>query len=210
MIATAIHVNELIADRLASDGWYVGESIFDAALTARLRARALVLVDAGALQAARVGRNMSAQGHASIRGDDTLWLADEPDDAAERDALMVVHTLQSTLNATLYAGARSAELHFARYAPGAFYRTHRDRFRDDDARVITLVFYLNDGWSAAAGGELVLYDRDDNGVVLARVPPRSGTMVCFRSELFPHEVLPATQERLSLTGWLRRDGRDTP
>jgi len=209
MIASAIHINDQIADRLASDGWYVGESIFDAALGARLRDRAHELARRGALQPARVGRSTAAQGQADLRRDDTLWLADAPEDAAERDALVAVHVLRTTLNTSLYIGARSAELHFARYAPGAFYRTHRDRFRDDDARMITLVFYLNDDWSAGSGGELVLYERDDSGAVLARVPPRAGTMVCFRSELFPHEVLPAAQERFSLTGWLRRDERMT-
>ncbi len=205
MLASANHINELIADHLASDGWYVGQSIFGEGLTARLRDRALTLARAGALQPARVGRSASAQGQTDIRRDDTRWLGDEPEDAAERDALTAALALQSTLNATLFVGARSAELHFARYAPGAFYRTHRDRFRDDDARVITLVFYLNEPWPDDAGGELVLYAADDSGAVLARAQPRAGTMVCFRSELFPHEVLPAMQERLSLTGWLRRD-----
>jgi SM-20-related protein len=209
MIASAIHINDQIADRLANDGWYVGESIFGVALGARLRDRAYALATAGKLEPARIGRNTTAQGQTDIRCDDTLWLADDPEDAAERDALVAVHALRTTLNTSLYVGARSAELHFARYAPGAFYRTHRDRFRDDDARVITLVFYLNDDWSAGSGGELVLYERDDSGAVLARVPPRAGTMVCFRSELFPHEVLPAAQQRFSLTGWLRRDERMT-
>ena len=108
------------------------------------------------------------------------------------------------LNEALFIGAQEAELHFARYAVGAFYRTHRDRFRDDDARLVSLVFYLNDDWSGDAGGELVLYGDDDGGEVVARVQPRAGTMVCFLSDRFPHEVLPANRERYSLTGWLRR------
>ena len=54
MIASAIHINEQIADRLASDGWYVGESIFDAALGARLRDRAHEL-------ARRVHERLSAE-----------------------------------------------------------------------------------------------------------------------------------------------------
>jgi SM-20-related protein len=34
------------------------------------------------------------------------------------------------------------------------------------------------------------------------VLPVAGRLVCFRSDLLEHEVLPATRERLSLTGWL--------
>ena len=30
-----------------------------------------------------------------------------------------------------------------------------------------------------------------------------GTLVCFLSERFEHEVLPATRSRWSLTGWFR-------
>jgi len=208
MIASSIQINQHVAERLANDGWYVGESIFDAELSARLHDRAYELAGGGALQPARVGRNMATQTQAEIRRDDTLWLADQPEDAAERAAALAVTSLRLALNEALFAGLRSAELHFARYAPGTFYRRHRDRFRDDDGRVITVVFYLNNDWSPDAGGELVLYT-DDGDSVLTRVLPSAGTMVCFLSERFPHEVLPATRERLSLTGWLRRDERDT-
>jgi SM-20-related protein len=31
--------------------------------------------------------------------------------------------------------------------------------------------------------------------------PEAGRLVCFRSDLIEHEVLPATRERYSLTGW---------
>ena len=134
----------------------------------------------------------------------TRWLAHAPDDESERDAVSSVNALRAHLNEALFIGAQEAELHFARYAPGAFYRTHRDRFRDDDARLVSLVFYLNDEWPDDAGGELVLHADDDSGTVITRVQPRAGTMVCFLSDRFPHEVLPANRERYSLTGWLRR------
>jgi len=40
------------------------------------------------------------------------------------------------------------------------------------------------------------------------VPPLAGTLVTFLSGEFPHEVLPTTRERLSVTGWFctRREG----
>lgn len=196
-----------IADALAGAGYYVGESVLDASLTARLAMRARQLAVEGALQPARTGRGAGAATQSALRRDDTRWLDAESADVTERDAMHGVASLQADLNAALYVGARHAELHFARYAPGAFYRTHRDRFRDDDARVITLIFYLNDHWPADGGGELVLYADDGSGREVTRVRPSAGTMVCFRSEMFPHEVLPARAERLSLTGWLRRDER---
>ncbi len=37
--------------------------------------------------------------------------------------------------------------------------------------------------------------------------PQLGTLAVFLSANLPHEVLPATRERLSLTGWFRRRGQ---
>ena len=198
------NVHESIANCLATTGWYAGESIIAADLCDRLVQRARLLADTHALKSARVGRNVGVQANAQLRGDDTRWLAQAPVDASERDAVTEVTALRTYLNEALFLGAPDLELHFARYAPGAFYRTHRDRFRDDDARLVSLVFYLNDQWPDDAGGELVLYADDDSGTVVTRVQPSVGTMVCFLSDRFPHEVLPATRERYSLTGWLRR------
>lgn len=197
------HPTERIANCLATTGWYVGESVFSEALTVDLARRARMLASMQKLRAARVGRHSGAQINGQLRNDDTLWIADSPDDPVEQQAVAAVHALRLQLNESLFIGAQNAELHFARYAPGAFYTTHRDRFRDDDARVVSLVFYLNHEWASDAGGELVLY-ADDGKQVITRVSPRAGTMACFLSDRFPHEVLPASCERFSLTGWLRR------
>ena len=198
------NIPEHIANCLATTGWYAGDSIFTAELSTRLAQRARLLADRHELKSARVGHNVGVQANAQLRSDDTRWLADAPDDASERDAVAIVNALRENLNEALFLGAQEVELHFTRYALGAFYRTHRDRFRDDDARLVSLVFYLNDDWADGAGGELVLYAEDDSATVIARVQPQAGTMVCFLSDRFPHEVLPATRERFSLTGWLRR------
>ena len=60
--------------------------------------RAYELAGGGALQPARVGRNMATQTQAEIRRDDTLWLADQPEDAAERAAALAVTSLRLALN----------------------------------------------------------------------------------------------------------------
>ena len=198
-----ITVAEKITNSLVATGWYVGQSIFSASLSSGLASRARSLAAAGSLHAARVGRADDAQLNEQTRSDETLWLNDFCDDKFERQALGAVNSLRRALNESLFLGAQSSELHFARYALGAFYKTHRDRFRNDDARVVSLVFYLNDNWPDDCGGELVIYDDNDNA--LTRVLPRVGTMVCFLSDRFPHEVLPSTQERFSLTGWLSRE-----
>lgn len=210
---------ENIVEAIAEQGYYVGDSIFDEALSKLLQARALALLETGALRAAKIGRGDASTGNNSIRSDRTHWLDDAPINSVERAATDAVAALCLRLNETLFIGAVRTELHFAHYQAGAFYKTHRDRFTDDDARVISVVFYLNDDWTNDAGGELVLYaansvESEDSHAEansdlreLRRVLPRTGTMVAFRSEIFPHQVLPATRDRFSLTGWMRRSVR---
>ena len=68
---------------------------------------------------------------------------------------------------------------------------------------MSAVFYLNPDWQAEQGGALRLYLTDGS---THDVLPEAGTLVVFLSADLPHEVLPATRERLSLTGWFRRRG----
>ena len=109
--------------------------------------------------------------------------------------------LRQVLNRELYLGIREFEAQYAHYPVGAFYKTHVDRHRDSNARVISAVCYLNPDWPAGAGGDIVMYDGD--GRELFRQAPTAGTLVLFRSADMPHEVLPATQERWSIAGWFR-------
>ena len=96
------------------------------------------------------------------------------------------------------------EAHYACYPPGAGYLRHVDRFRDDAARVISLVLYLNDDWRDGDGGALRIYATRDARESACDLAPRGGTLVAMRSEAIPHEVLPAIAERWSISGWLRR------
>ena len=74
------------------------------------------------------------------------------------------------------------------------------RFRDDDARVLSSVTYLNADWGDRDGGALRLYlPRGAHDIA-----PRGGSLVLFLSAEIEHEVLPATRERLSIAGWFRR------
>jgi len=37
---------------------------------------------------------------------------------------------------------------------------------------------------------------------MKNVLPVAGRLVCFRSDIIEHEVLPSKKERLSITGWM--------
>lgn len=169
-------------------------------LLAGLQAELRALREAGALRPASVGRQAGMRQDASVRGDSTLWL-DDPRCGAHAAALLAsLDMLRAALDRRLFLGLRSTEAHFAAYPPGTGYARHRDRFRESDARVVSLVCYLNDDWQPRHGGALRLHLGEEP----VDIVPAGGTGVCFLSEL-EHEVLPATRERLSVAAWMRRD-----
>jgi SM-20-related protein len=163
-----------------------------------LREDARRLQQEDALARAAVGRAGSRAVREDIRGDATLWLDDARCGDAARDYLQRLDALRTQLNQRLFLGLAEVEAHYAVYPPGAGYARHRDRFRDSDARVVSLVSYLNPAWQPDDGGELRLFF--DGGHV--DIAPRDGS-VCFLSEL-EHEVLPAQRERFSIAAWMRR------
>ncbi|HET9340154.1 MAG TPA: 2OG-Fe(II) oxygenase, partial [Casimicrobiaceae bacterium] len=122
------------------------------------------------------------------------------EDPAERELAVALDVLRRDVNRALAIGAFSLEMHYAIYPPGAGYARHRDRFGDDDARVLSCVAYLNDAWRDDDGGALRLHVAGGPLDVL----PRSGTLVAFLAERIEHEVLPAKRMRLAVSGWFRR------
>jgi hypothetical protein len=72
-------------------------------------------------------------------------------------------------------------------------------------RCVSFLVYLNKDWDIADGGRLRIFDgaAEDDGVALAEVVPEGGTLVVFRSDAVPHEVLPTHRARSVVVGWFR-------
>jgi SM-20-related protein len=166
-----------------------------------LRERALALERAGGLRAAAVGRGSARSERGDIRGDRISWLEAETAHPAELAFFAQIEALRLAFNRQITLGLFEFEGHYALYPRGASYARHRDRFRDDDARVISCVAYLNDGWHDDEGGALRLYLEKEK---TRDIMPVGGTLVAFLSDRFEHAVLPARRERLAVTGWFRR------
>lgn len=200
-------VVEAIVERLAVAGFAVVRRVLPDTALADLRAHVHALDASGAFAEARTGRDAAASAaHVRARGDRIAWLPEAPGAPCEAPVRALVEALRIASNRALFLGIDSHELHYAIYPPGAGYVRHRDRFRDDDARVLSFVLYLNTQWRADDGGALRVHfeTREHGAPQHVDVIPEGGTAVVFLSERFEHEVLPARRERASLTGWLRR------
>lgn len=191
------------AEELVRRGWCVCPDFLAGEPVAELANAAHDLWNRGAFHKAGTGRGAGLAIRHEVRGDHILWL-DECDVPAVRRLLAdEIETLRRALNAAGYLGLHEFEGQFAVYPPGGGYARHWDRFHDSDARVVSLVLYLNQVWQPGDGGELRLYpDSEQHDAVT--VMPAGGTLVGFLSAQVLHEVLPAQRERFSLSGWFRR------
>lgn len=107
------------------------------------------------------------------------------------------------------------ELLYVYYPRGGYYRRHRDAVPNSASvlRKYSLLLYLNkEGWDPDVdAGQLRLHldgggDHCPPGVKpkFLDVDPHGGTLVLFKSEMIPHEVLDTSSERYALVGWYNR------
>ncbi len=190
---------DAVAADLEGPGWHVGDALLPHPLLAAVR-RALIFERGdGTLRPALTGRGAGPI-DVGLRGDRTRWLEPGHEAGPTEELLAALDALRIRLNRRLFLGMETLEAHVACYPPGAGYVRHRDSFRDDDARVLSVVIYLNPDWPEDAGGALRLHlpngPRD--------VRPALGTVALFLSAEIEHEVLPAAQSRWSIAGWFRR------
>ncbi len=189
-----------LINHLAEHGWAVTTDLLAPHTIAALADEAQTLWITAAFKSAGVGRGADFSIRADIRRDHILWLDEANLTTPQAEYFTAMETLRQELNAQLFVGVQDLEAHYAVYPPGAFYQKHFDRFNTADERILSCSLYLNANWNEADGGALRLYE----GAQHIDVYPHAGTFALFRSDAIAHEVLPATRERFSLTGWFKR------
>jgi SM-20-related protein len=147
---------------------------------------------------AGIGQRDEKQINEAIRGDFIKWIDRNAAPEAIKLYLSRLNELIDFVRESLFISLKDYEVHMTMYPPGSYYKRHLDQFKKDDHRRLSVICYLNENWKEDEGGQLRIYDNDKQVDVL----PEAGRLVCFRSDLLEHEVLPATRPRLSLTGWI--------
>lgn len=193
---------EAFSEALVSRGFAIHDELLTAAEIVALRRTLRRRHRQGSFRDAAVGRAATRARIQAIRGDRICWLKPDAKRGMEATWQARLDHLGRYLNRSLMLGIRSWEGHYAVYPPGARYARHVDRFRDDDARVLSTVLYLNGRWNPDFGGQLRIYPNDDKPIDIV---PSPGRFVCFLSDRLPHEVIETRRERLSVVGWFRRD-----
>lgn len=189
-----------LSDDLITHGWSQHNLFLTQELNAHLAAECWYMHVTDQLRAAQVGSRTQHSLQTQLRSDQIAWLEAGQSTACDI-YLGMMEQLRLSLNQSLFLGLDHYESHFSFYAPGASYRKHLDRFQNDDARTISVVIYLNEDWQVEQGGALRLHP---HLLPTHDIAPIASRMVVFLSSEMLHEVLPATRDRMSLTGWFRR------
>lgn len=198
MNSTLIDKLNFIADGLAENGFAIADDFLSPA-----EVQFILQLDEfrdGLLQfkKAGIGKLQDKQINEAIRGDYIQWVDRTLAQSPLGVYLTRLNELISFVNQNLFLSLKDYEVHMTIYPAGSYYKRHLDQFKKDDHRKLSVICYLNENWREEEGGQLRIYLPEKHIDVL----PLAGRLVCFRSDLLEHEVLPATRPRLSLTGWI--------
>ena len=195
---TQEHLINVIADQ----GYASIDQFLPADIIKTLAAEAKALHEQGQTRRALTGKK-SGEKPDNMRGDYIHWVDEANPSATQQQYLQCMEALRTGINQQLYLGLFDLEAHFAVYPPGAAYHRHLDQFNGDSTRQVSCILYLNNNWQTDEGGQLRLYLDEGETPQYVDIQPEGGRLVVFLSGRFWHEVLPATRERISLTGWFR-------
>lgn len=190
-------VFDAIADGLATNGYAVADQFLSQPEVEAIHQGGGFGTDTD-FKKAGIGNKQSLQIQEAIRGDYIKWLNRRESPEAVRVYLQRLEELIQYLNRALFLSLKDFEVHMTVYPVGSFYKRHLDQFKKDDHRKLSVILYLNNQWDEQHGGQLRMYLPDQTKDIL----PLAGRLVIFRSDEIEHEVLPATRERLSITGWV--------
>ena len=196
---------EDLIDSMNQRGWAVAAGSMGSTDSLRLKAECESACQSGEFRPAGVGRGTDRTIREDIRQDQVMWINPHGNSLELEIYLAKLEDLRLTLNQHFFLGLFEFEGHFAIYPEGAFYKAHLDRHAGTLDRIVTVILYLNPDWQPGDGGELKLWTTSgEREGAFELIEPRMGTMVCFLSGEFWHEVMPAHKTRTSITGWFRQ------
>jgi SM-20-related protein len=195
-----------LGDQLAQQNYGILDHYLSQDECTQLRSHLLWLYEEGKMKKAGIGTSFQFQVDASIRGDYILWIETHQPDSQTSALVERTQSLMQFFNRYFYLGLRDVEMHFAVYPAGAGYQRHTDQLQQNNHRILSMVLYLNENWQTGDGGQLRIFlpenEHLDGVDHYLDVDPIGGRLVCFRSDLIEHEVMPTNRERMSITGWM--------
>jgi len=127
---------ERIAESIRIAGWIALPDFIGPRTIRFLREECRRLAASGAMRRAAVGKSANRRVREDLRSDEIFWLDEAQATESQMQCLTHFEQVRLALNRRLQLGLFEFECHYARYAPGAFYRRHYDRFHGDGQRIL--------------------------------------------------------------------------
>ena len=191
-----ILIESFMKDNVGIDNHFISDE-----LSQHLKQNLLQLMNQNKLKEAGTGNNLLVSHDKTVRSDLIYWLDRSHDNEYENDFFDQIDDFIKYLNRSCFAGINGYEFHYSLYEIGSFYQKHLDQFNNNPSRKYSMISYLNDDWHESDGGQLMIYQNYNN----KKVSPTQGKTVFFKSNELQHEVLVTQKQRMSITGWLKRD-----
>jgi Rps23 Pro-64 3,4-dihydroxylase Tpa1-like proline 4-hydroxylase len=179
----------------------ISEHFLSDVLLQNLKNNLLELYHQNCFISAGIGNNKKLNHDVEVRSDSVYWLDRKHENVHENDFLTRIEEFICYLNKSCFAGITGYEFHYSLYEIGSFYKKHVDQFQDNSSRKYSMITYLNPDWQDGDGGHLKIHQVEGN----QQISPTLGKTVFFKSSELLHEVQITYAQRLSITGWLRRD-----
>ena len=189
-------ISSFIENKIGISNLFLGVDLAN-----NLKQNLIILNEANLLKMAGTGNGEKLTHNIAVRSDKIYWLDKHNNNEFENDFLKQMEAFIQYLNMTCYAGITDCEFHYSLYQKGSFYLKHIDQFKNNSNRVYSLISYLNNDWQAADGGELLIYQENNN----QKISPTQGKTVMFKSNELVHEVLVTNKSRMGVTGWLKKN-----
>jgi len=193
-----VSLGQKILSQLQTQDWAMVEAVLPSSFLKDFKGHLVLKKEEGCFRASRIGRGTGLQQNAEVRSDSIYWLEKNQCDL-ENQMIDFLESLLTTARQEWFLPVQSLEAHAACYPQGSFYQKHLDQHGDSQARLLSLVLYLNEGWAEKDRGCLRLYTQEGHKDIF----PELGTLVVFKSNKVLHEVLPTERERWSIAAWLR-------
>ena len=217
---------------LSNQGYVIINNFIPQSLTDELRTDITKLRSAAAFKQAKIGQDSTNALNTNIRIAETCFLGRNRNELTSISTAGGTNSVRDRSNG-LYdildglcidldsidpntrLDKSLSELLYAYYPEGGYYRRHRDAIPNSASvlRKYSLLLYLNEeSWDPNVdAGQLRLHldgggDECPPGVQpnYVDVDPLGGTLVLFKSEMIPHEVLNTNSERFAIVGWYNR------
>lgn len=221
-----------VLETLSTRGYVIVPNFLSQSLVNELRQDIISLRSSGAFKQAKIGQDSTNTLNTDIRIAETCFLGRGRNELTSitsaggnnsiRDRSGGLYDILDNLRASLDTinnngklDPNLTELLYAYYPLGGYYRRHRDAIPNSASvlRKYSLLLYLNDETydPTVDGGQLRMHLDGGGDECPPGVPPNyidvnpiGGTLVLFKSELIPHEVLNTNSERYALVGWFNR------